>query len=116
CEGGHIFRGSNDVPLTHEGLARMRKAIAGRGPWHNVISSPLIRCRALADELATQMPVIFDKRLQEMSFGAWEGRLVEDIWRAEPELIAAWTRDPTTTTPPGGEPLTDVAARVMDCF
>lgn len=115
CEGGHIFRGHNDVCLSARGLAQMRKSIAAAGPWSQVISSPLQRCRVFAEQLAG-VPLHYDERLREMSFGVWEGRPVEEVWRTDTDVIAAWSRDPTSATPAGGEPLTDVAARVTACF
>lgn len=41
-----------------------------------VVSSPLSRCRKLAQYIATaaELPLHFDERLAEMDFGAWEGR------------------------------------------
>lgn len=116
CEGGRCFRGRNDVRLTPLGLAQMRRAAARAAPWSGVVSSPLQRCRVFADTLAASTSVSVDQRLMEMGFGTWEGRLVDEVWRTEAPVISAWSRDPTSVTPPGGEPLVEVAARVMDCF
>jgi alpha-ribazole phosphatase len=115
CEGGHIFRGHNDVCLSARGLEQMRRSIAAAGPWSRIISSPLQRCRVFADEL-TNAPLQFDERLQEVGFGIWEGRPVEEVWRTDTEVITAWSRDPTSVTPTQGEPLVDVAERVDACF
>lgn len=115
CEGGHIFRGHNEVPLSANGLAQMHKAIANAGPWSYIISSPLQRCRVFAEQLDSA-PVAFDARLREVGFGVWEGRPVEEVWRTDTDTITAWNRDPTSVTPENGEPLTQVAARVMACF
>jgi alpha-ribazole phosphatase len=116
CEGGHRFRGHNDVPLTSLGLAQMQKASARAAPWNRVVSSPLQRCRVFADTLAGSMDVSVDPRLMEIGFGDWEGRPVEEVWRTDSTVISAWSRDPTSVTPPGGEPLVQVAERVMSCF
>lgn len=115
CEGGHIFRGHNDVALSARGLAQMQMAIVSAGPWSRIISSPLQRCSVFAAQLAGAS-VQFDERLREMSFGVWEGRLVDEVWRTDMEKISAWSRDPTSVTPDKGEPLTQVAERVMACF
>jgi len=56
-------------------------------------SSPLRRCAALAEAIATLRPdlsVRRDARLAEMDFGAWEGRPWADIPR---EDFDAWTAD-----------------------
>lgn len=113
CEGGAIFRGHNDVALTPAGRGQMQQAIAKAGSWQQVISSPLRRCRSFAVDLS---PVRFDERLREMTFGGWDGRLIEEVWRDDEVLISAWSRDPSIVTPPGGEPLAAVATRVMACF
>jgi alpha-ribazole phosphatase len=115
CEGGPIFRGHNDVCLTPAGFTQMQKALARAAPWSCIISSPLKRCREFVESLA-EVEVVFDARLREMSFGHWDGRPVEEIWQTDPATISAWSRDPTSVTPPGGETLVRVAERVMACF
>lgn len=74
-----------------------------------VFSSPLIRCRALAEELHAH-PVI-DDRLAEMHFGDWEGRHWDDIPRAE---LDAWAADVAGYAPPGGESPRDLQRRALD--
>lgn len=115
CEGGHIFRGHNDVCLSARGLAQMRHSITAAGPWSRVVSSPLQRCRIFAEQL-TDAPLHLDERLREVGFGVWEGRLVEEVWRTDTDVVTAWSRDPTSVTPAEGEPLVAVAARVNACF
>ncbi|MGB8054245.1 MAG: alpha-ribazole phosphatase family protein [Azonexus sp.] len=63
-----------------------------------VWSSPLRRCRSLA-ELLHPRPT-FDARLTEMNFGLWEGRPWEDIPRHE---LDAWAADVAGYAPPDGE-------------
>ena len=115
CEGGQIFRGHNEVPLSANGLMQMHKAIVNAGPWSHIVSSPLRRCRIFAEQLSSA-PVEFDERLREVGFGVWEGQLVDDVWRTDTDTITAWNLDPTSAPPVGGEPLTEVATRVMACF
>lgn len=78
---------------------------AGLPVW----SSPLNRCRALAEQLHAH-PVI-DDRLAEMHFGDWEGRRWEDIPRAE---LDAWAADVAGYAPPGGESPRDLQRRALD--
>jgi alpha-ribazole phosphatase len=76
-------------------LTRLRAELpAGLPVW----SSPLLRCRQLAEQLHTQP--IFDDRLAEMNFGDWEGRRWDDIPRHE---LDAWAADIVGYAPPGGE-------------
>ena len=72
-------------------------------------SSPLQRCRQLAEQLHPQ-PII-DARLAEMSFGDWEGRSWDAIPRHE---LDAWAADVTGYTPPGGESPRTLQLRTLD--
>ena len=49
-----------------------------------------------------------DARLQELDFGAWEGRPWSGIPRAESD---PWAEDPHRRAPPGGETFAALAAR-----
>jgi len=72
-------------------------------------SSPLRRCRELAELLHAQPS--FDERLAEMDFGAWEGRAWDAIPRRE---IDAWAADVAAYAPPGGESPLAVQQRALD--
>lgn len=113
CEGGAIFRGHFDAPLTAAGFAHMQAVHAASGAeWDRIISSPLQRCWRFAETLAPLATVAADARLKEMSFGDWDGMNIAEIWRDDAVRIAAWSRDPAAFTPPGGEPLVEVDQRV----
>jgi broad specificity phosphatase PhoE len=49
--------------------------------------------------------------LRDIDYGLWAGRSLDVVHAAEPERLAAWVADASRTTP-GGEPFTDVIARV----
>lgn len=74
-----------------------------------VWSSPLRRCRELA-ELLHPTPA-FDRRLAEMDFGRWEGRLWDSIPRAE---LDAWAADIAGYAPPGGESPRQLQRRALE--
>lgn len=114
CEGGPIFRGSTDVALSTEGWARLRRVTAPLAGWDAIVTSPMRRCREFATELSEARGVDLgvDERFREMYFGDWEGVLIADIWAAEAEAARAWYVDPENHTPPNGEPLTSIRARV----
>ena len=82
-------------------------------PPHQIVSSPLQRCRKLADFLADawSLSVEIDHRLKEMDFGAWEGQLWDEIARSE---LDAWSGDFFHGNPHGGETVAQLAARVQD--
>jgi len=78
-------------------------------PGLPVWSSPLRRCRELAEQLHPQPA--FDERLAEMDFGHWEGRRWDDIPRHE---LDAWAADVAGYAPPGGESPLLLQRRALD--
>ena len=72
-----------------------------------LLSSPLTRCRQLAEALGTPR---FDARLMEIDFGEWEMRAWDDIPR---DLIDAWAADPMHFCGHGGESVAQMAARAI---
>lgn len=119
CEGGRIFRGHTDVPLTTHGWQQMRAGLEQlSGPWQRIFSSPLIRCRSFAETLAAQTdaPVEIEPAIKEIGYGQWEGRSVEEIWREQEDLCLAWSRAPDKVGPPGGEAFGDFRERVLNAL
>lgn len=83
--------------------------------WH-VVSSPLLRARALAEALRERLPgpVQWDERLAEMDFGAWEGRRWDALPRDE---LDAWTADfPHHRVGGSGESVTRFMDRVAQAW
>jgi alpha-ribazole phosphatase len=72
-------------------------------------SSPLTRCRQLAEALHPQP--LFDDRLREIDFGRWEMQPWDSL---EHDLLDAWAADPFNFVPPGGEGVADLQVRVKD--
>lgn len=118
ARGGPRFRGRTDDPLTAAGWEQMHATIAADHRWNRVISSPLARCAEFAGVLARRdsLPLTFDVRLQEMHFGAWEGRTAAELMAEAPEALTQFWSDPSTYAPPGGEPLADFRQRVLDVW
>lgn len=102
-----ICYGRLDIPAENVVLAAER-LISELPPGLPVYSSPLCRCRELAERLHP-VPQI-DARLQEMDFGAWEGRAWDAIPRDE---LEAWAADIAGYAPPGGESPLAVQARAL---
>jgi alpha-ribazole phosphatase len=73
-----------------------------------VFSSPSTRCMLLARELAAPREPAMAEDLMEMSFGAWEGRLWDDLPR---EQLDAWAQDVWNYRPGGAESAAMVAQR-----
>ncbi len=114
-EGGIKYRGCLDESLTASGRQNMDKV------WQcvqqnttKIIASPLSRCAvpALAWSKEKGMPCVLDERVQELSYGDWEGLTAAEIRRNHPDQLEAWRADPTHLTPPNGEPMQQFAARV----
>lgn len=97
CEGGGIFRGTTDTPLTARGWQQMDTGLRQlSGPWQAVISSPQIRCRCFAERVAAQYQIQLhlEPALREIDFGEWEGCAIEQVWREQTDLVLAWSRAP----------------------
>lgn len=113
--GGRKYRGQTDDPLSDRGWAQMRAAVADHRPWSAVVTSPLCRCRAFAEEVARarELPLQVEPRFKEIGFGAWEGRTADALNEAEPGIVDRFLRDPETHTPPGAEPVGAFRDRVI---
>lgn len=114
-EGGPRYCGRTDVALSTEGWRQMWSAVEGGGPWRAIVSSPLTRCADFAKALARRCdaPLRLDARLREIDFGEWENRAAVEIITSDAQRLTAFWEDPLRNTPPGGETLTAVQARVL---
>lgn len=114
-ELGGGLRGSLDDALTAKGWEQMRAAVVGQGPWDRLVSSPLQRCALFARELGARLnvPVTLEKDLQELHFGAWEGRSAAQLMETDAEGLGLFWADPYGFTPPAGEPVSEFSERVL---
>lgn len=79
----------------------------------HIYSSPLRRCRCLADHLFPQAAIINEPRLKEIHCGEWELQ----HWDAIPkEVIDPWMNDFVNVQIPGGESYVQLHDRVTKCF
>ena len=90
-------------------LAAVRAKISDIVPAAS-FSSPLKRCRKLANHLNLQN-LQLDNRLLELNFGAWEMQNWQDIPRQE---LDAWSQTFVDTPPPNGESFHDLYRRASD--
>jgi broad specificity phosphatase PhoE len=111
------FSGWLDAPLTDRGReqARALAAVAQQAGVAAVWTSRLIRARETAEIVAAAVgvEVRVDERLAESYRGRWEGRLVEDLEREEPDAWAAWMRGGAGFRFPEGESLAEHQARAL---
>jgi len=118
-EGGSAFRGHNiDDPLSEKGWQQMRGAVGEHCPWSHIISSPMQRCVAFANELAEkyELGVSIEDRLKEVGFGEWEGHAPAELQQQRPEEYNAFYRDPVNQRPPGAENLNEFISRVVSAY
>jgi alpha-ribazole phosphatase len=113
-----ICYGRQDVAADMTATAECAQALANLlSATTRVISSPLQRCEQLAKALCGLRPDLAyktDSRLQEMDFGAWEGRAWQDIPAAD---LQAWTDGFAHHCVGGsGESTMQVMARVASAF
>ena len=117
-EGGPMFRGSKDDPLSTTGWQQMRRAIADHEQWDLVLTSPLKRCEAFAQELANEraIPLEIEPRFRELHFGEWEGRTAANILEQTPDALTRFWSNPVDCSPPGGEALADFSQRIRESW
>ncbi|MDP5239152.1 alpha-ribazole phosphatase [Uliginosibacterium sp. 31-16] len=105
-----ICYGQSDVALAapvEATAAHLRAQLPAR---FRLLSSPLTRCRLLAEALGEP---VFDARLMEIDFGSWELRAWDEIER---HLIDAWAADPLHFRAHGGESVMQMAERAISAL
>ncbi len=120
-QGGARYRGQIDDPLSEQGWAEMHASVAdccvnGELPWQHIITSPLIRCRAFAEQLQADhwLPVSIEERIREVGFGEWEGHSSDQIRQRWPGAMQDFYHDPVGKRPANAEPLADFRQRVVE--
>jgi alpha-ribazole phosphatase/probable phosphoglycerate mutase len=117
--GGHLLRGRRtDQPLSELGWRQLRERAGSGVAWQRIISSPLRRCREFAEETARrlELPLEVMDGLAELDFGAWDGLPMERLWSEHGEAAMGFLSDPTSHTPPDGEPIEDFRERVLSAW
>lgn len=103
-----VCYGRTDLAVAPEQLEQAVAALLPLVPvGRPLFSSPLRRCASLAARLAPTP--VFDARLMEMDFGAWEMQSWDSIPRAG---VDAWTADLANYRPGDGESVLQMAERV----
>lgn len=123
CQGGEIYRGITDVPLTDRGWRQMESSLHidvahAETPWQRIVSSPLQRCRLFAEAKSQQLsiPVQVHEDFREMNFGDWEGRSIDEVHREDAEAVTNFYRDPAAVAPPNGESMQMVQGRLLSAW
>lgn len=110
--GSGICYGRSDYDVAESFTDELPAVLARLEPFDVLVTSPLIRCRRLADEIGSAFGAAprVDERLQEMDFGAWEGVAWSDIPVAE---LDEWADDFFHARPHGGESVAMLQQRAL---
>ena len=116
-EGGNVFRGRTDHPLSKAGWKQMELATKQQ-QWDVIITSPLSRCQAFADQLAEQLgiDVLIAPEFMEFDFGVWEGQSMEKVFKEDFDRVKGMWSDPMNFVAPDGESLLNFEARVLKAW
>lgn len=115
------FQGQTDIPLAENGIELAKKVGKGMKDIHfdYIISSPLTRAIQTAKLIKGErnIPIITDERIQEISFGAWEGCSSMPGGEIPDEYLKHFYTFPLKCVcPPNGESFQDVCARTAEFF
>lgn len=115
------MQGQTDIPLAEEGirLAKLSGAHMRQLPIDLIISSPLGRAVETAKLMTAGrgIPIMTDARIQEISFGDWEGERILESDVVSPDFRTIFYNDPMhCPVPPGGESFADVLRRTGELF
>lgn len=82
--------------------------------FHRIYSSQLTRCAQLAQALACDEKITYDKRLMELHFGQWEGTSWTEIHQSAEGK--QWFSNYQKQVCPGGEGYLDLRQRIQDFY
>ncbi len=114
--------GQLDVPLDAVGRAQAQavaKRLSAEHPviiYSSTLSRALDTARAIQAAIPLHPELRTDKRLIEGQFGDWEGKTYDELRSKDAARLAEWESGANGSTPPNGESLKDLAARVEAAY
>jgi len=83
--------------------------------WTEIVSSPLQRCRAFAEQLAQarEIPLQVEPHWQEIDYGDWDGLPLHQWREVAAEQFREFRQDLSKLAPPGGEAYLPFRDRVL---
>lgn len=114
------LQGKSDIPLNEKGvaLARVTGEALADVPFAAIYSSPLKRALQTAQLVAgdRDIPIVTDRRLEEIGFGIWEGLSChKDHYEIPSDSFQDFFLDPFGYQPPAqGETVRHVCGRTAD--
>ncbi len=120
CEPSGALLGQFDAPLSAEGekqVETLAEQLRGHG-IERVLTSSLRRALRTAEVIAKHLGVEIakDARLNEISYGTWDGLRWEEIERTDPETARRKLEDWWNVTPLGGESVQAFYRRVEQAW
>ena len=111
------LQGRGDSPLTESGrqLVGVWAEQLKENGFDRIIASNLGRVKETVAILnrVMELPVEYDARLQEQSWGSWEGLSLEDIRKEQPDILEQQIEAGWDFNAPGGESRLAVKDRVF---
>lgn len=114
------LQGRSDIPLNDEGrrLARITSEALADVPFTRIYTSPLLRAKETAMIIKgnRDIPVIEEERIQEISFGVYEGFIcAEDNYTIpDPDFIKFFKQPEKYVAPEGAEEIETLCKRTTD--
>lgn len=114
---GKLLQGRSDIPLNEYGrdLARITAQALRGVPFDIIFTSPLQRARETAEilRLERQIPIVVESRIQEISFGEYEGHCYgkENYDIPDPDFGYFFSAPEKYRPAPSGEPFEAVIRR-----
>jgi len=121
-EGGRMYRGGGvDHALSEAGWQQMHASVERRvennqDDWSAIISSPMLRCKVFATQLAKErdLPIQVIENLREAGYGDWEGMAPEVVMDKFEADYWAFIADPVKNRPANSEPLEVFTPRINE--
>ncbi|TMP45066.1 hypothetical protein CWB96_04540 [Pseudoalteromonas citrea] len=111
-----VLSGRTDLALSELGIEQLYAKTKTLTDIDRIFSSPLQRCRQFATALSCrwQLPLSITDSLQEMDFGAWDGKSFEWLWSNthNPSIGDFW-QNPWLYTPPEAETMEAFYTRIQ---
>lgn len=115
-----IFRGRISIGLSEKGLNQVEllSEYLGTKKIQAIYCSPLQRALQTAEPVARrhQLNVQTVPGLNDLDFGEWEGKSVQDVKNTYQEIFKLWLERPDLAKIPGGESLEDARKRVLEAL
>ena len=111
------LQGRSDIELNEYGRELARKTAEGLKdiPFDIIFTSPLKRARETAEIIrgTREIPIVSEERIQEISFGEYEGLCYgkENYSIPDKDFMNFFNKPQDYKTPPGGESLEEVITR-----